>query len=114
MSLRGLTHSSVVQQLRSTGNTVTLTVRPNQILEGGGLVAIGVVFGFTLFCDVDIFSGSSLNERVTETASSYSAPNMTHEKVAAAQLEEDEKLGPLPPGWARKVDHKTGRPYYEK
>lgn len=27
---------------------------------------------------------------------------------------EGEESGPLPQGWERKVDHKTGRPYFEK
>lgn len=35
VSLRGLTHVKVVQQLCSAGHNVVLMVRPNQLLEGG-------------------------------------------------------------------------------
>lgn len=28
--------------------------------------------------------------------------------------DQDTDKGPLPQGWERKVEHKTGRPYFEK
>ena len=58
----------------------------------------------------DIFSSSS-NEKAVEVVKSH--PNVSQQSEETDALNH-ETGGPLPPGWERKVDHKTGRSYYEK
>lgn len=90
--LYGLSHSQVVSKLRGAGAAVTLLVRPNQTLE-------------------DIFSNSTTSSFTHQDTSSLVTP--------PAEIPDTGGPPPratplLPQGWGQKVDHKTGRVYYEK
>ena len=108
-SVQGLTHIQVVDLLKGAGSTITLLVHPNQALE-------------------DIFAASCKSPPVSLLSSvtglsPYSVQRMGKQQLLPPAMEAaNDSLSPslrgpakpLPPGWSKKLDRKTGHEYFEK
>ena len=90
-SLQGVSHKEAVHQLRTAGgHSVILHIRPNHILE-------------------DTFSTNHIKNKSIDNVKI----DTSHKSTDWWEIPDDKDI-PLPEGWTRKVDHKTGRPYFEK
>lgn len=88
-NLQGVSHEDAVQKLRnSKGPVVILRVRSNRILE-------------------DTFSTPNKKE------STESLLPLSYKSISDWWTVPDENLHSLPQGWSRRIDHKTGKPYFE-
>ena len=90
-SLQGVSHKEAVHQLRTAGgHSVILHIRPNHILE-------------------DTFSTNHTNYKSINDIKI----DTSHKSTDWWEIPDDKDI-PLPEGWSRKVDQKTGRPYFER
>ena len=107
-SLQGASHGEAVQRLKQAGPTVLLRIKPNQVLQGIAKTMQPRMksryISDVLLADVFSMNGegpSPETEGEAEVVADSLEPGQAHE-------------GPLPAGWERKIDVRTGRPYYEK
>jgi hypothetical protein len=84
-SLLGLTHKEAVDVLRRSGQSVTVCVRPNLNYR-------------------DVFTEPGFHK----LPPSFPSLDETDDKVLDPLADK-----PLPQGWSRKIDSRSGRPYYE-
>nr|WLO57502.1 KIBRA-like protein [Halisarca dujardinii] len=84
-SLIGLAHSEAVEVLRRSGQSVSLCIRPNQNYR-------------------DVFTEPGFHRQPPSFLSCEGSEDKVLEPFADK---------PLPQGWSRKIDNRSGRPYYE-
>lgn len=96
-SLHGLSHTQVVNTLKTAGASVVLLIRPNITLQ-------------------DIFSNSSDPPGPQRGLSPMSPVSPMSPMSPAPVISKSSLLPstPLPNGWSKKLDQKTGRVYFEK
>ena len=91
-----------------------------QVLD---LLLLSLAHASSLPPSLDVFSSHQLSLKVKSTPKyerQYSAGSVvSHGTVGSLEepiaIEEPENLSvPLPHGWGQNIDHKTGRPYFEK
>lgn len=112
-SLMGATHSEAVQKLRNCkGPSVQLRVRTNRILEGRlDMYIIVAVFEYVVYL-LDTFS-SPMRTSLTSEVNKMSEGGI-HTKSGDWWSVPDDNPTPLPRGWTRHIDYKSGKPYFEK
>ena len=93
--LYGLSHRAVVDKLKKAGPSLVLLVRPNQTLQ-------------------DIFSSSHSSSTAIHPSHMHTLPSPVAPPAALRSNSTADRAPPLPQGWGRKLDQKTGRIYFEK